>query len=138
VGNKRQQGRLHKRSTCFLGGLNGVLVGCLIPARSHLVASVHAAEAVAAMAGSASATSHAETSAHLYDAVGQIWLELFGEHVHVGRHSLGLDRRGRGQVCRSNCTVPIRIHKILFLAFLRVNLRLKATYFCRVLPRGLA
>jgi hypothetical protein len=36
------------------------------------------------MAGSAADTSHAENSAHLYDAVGQIWLEMFGEHVHVG------------------------------------------------------
>lgn len=27
---------------------------------------------------------HAAMSAHLYDAVGEIWLQLFGEHVHVG------------------------------------------------------
>lgn len=29
---------------------------------------------------------HAVHSAKLYDAVGQIWLELFGEHVHVGAY----------------------------------------------------
>jgi hypothetical protein len=36
------------------------------------------------MAGSTASSSHAENSAQLYDAVGQIWLEMFGEHVHVG------------------------------------------------------
>lgn len=41
------------------------------------------------MAGSTEGPSHAETSAHLYDAVGQIWLEMFGEHVHVGYYPEG-------------------------------------------------
>eukprot|EP00878_Enallax_costatus_P004014 GHUV01004237.1.p1 GENE.GHUV01004237.1~~GHUV01004237.1.p1 ORF type:complete len:324 (+),score=96.62 GHUV01004237.1:213-1184(+) len=32
---------------------------------------------------------HAALSAHLYDAVGEIWLQLFGEHVHVGHYPAG-------------------------------------------------
>eukprot|EP00882_Tetradesmus_deserticola_P008045 GHRQ01008474.1.p1 GENE.GHRQ01008474.1~~GHRQ01008474.1.p1 ORF type:complete len:317 (+),score=92.04 GHRQ01008474.1:111-1061(+) len=41
------------------------------------------------MAGSTAGSRHAETSAHLYDAVGQVWLEMFGEHVHVGYYPEG-------------------------------------------------
>lgn len=27
---------------------------------------------------------HGKASAHLYDAVGQIWLQAYGDHVHIG------------------------------------------------------
>jgi hypothetical protein len=33
-------------------------------------------------------TEHAKESADFYDAVGAIWLEAYGEHVHVGEKIL--------------------------------------------------